>query len=105
MRLSDSLRKELYIERAQKKLAKLYSYGDAEPEVRKKLADQLDGYFEAALLMKMLDKQVLQALIDEEHYKAFGMTQEERKMEKQLEGEDSVVDWSRYELPPNLRRG
>ena len=93
------------MERAQKKLAMLYSYGEAEPEVRNKLADQLDGYFEAALLMKMVDKKVLQALIDEEHHKAFGMTREARKIEKQLEGEDSVVDWSRYELPPNLRRG
>lgn len=105
MRLSDSLRKELYIERAQKKLAKLYSYGDAEPEARKRLSDQLDGFIEAALLVRMIDKKVLQALIDEEHHKAFGMTREERKAKKQLDGDHPEVDWSKYELPPDLRNG
>ena len=79
MRLSETLRKELYLERLREKLIKLYSYGDAEPDARKRLGDQIDGYFEAALLMKMIDSKVLQNIINEEHFKAFGMTREERK--------------------------
>ena len=104
MRLSETLRKELYLERLREKLIKLYSYEDAEPDARKRLGDQIDGYFEAALLMKMIDSKVLQNIINEEHFKAFGMTREERKINRQLEGDDVDVDWSRYELPPSARK-
>ena len=44
MRLSETVRKELYLARLREKLIKLYSYGDAEPDARKRLLDQIDGY-------------------------------------------------------------
>ena len=103
MRLSETVRKELYLERLREKLIKLYSYGDAEPDARKRLLDQIDGYFEAAILMKMMTKEALQAGIDEEHLCAFGMTLKERKIQKKLDGRAIEVDWEVYDAPPSLR--
>jgi hypothetical protein len=103
MRLSESLRNELYLERLREKLIKLYSYGDAEPEARRRLLDQIDGYFEAAILMQMMTKEALQAVIDEEHMSAFGMTLKERKIQKKLDGRAIEVDWEVYDAPPSLR--
>ena len=103
MRLSESLRNELYLERLREKLIKLYSYGDAEPEARRRLLDQIDGYFEAAILMQMMTKEALQAVIDDEHMKAFGMTLEERRIKKKLDQGSVEIDWESYDAPPSLR--
>ena len=103
MRLSETVRKELYLERLREKLIKLYSYGDAEPDARKRLGDQIDGYFEAVILMKMITKEALQSVIDDEHMKAFGMTLEERRIQKKLQNDPAAVDWESYDAPPNLR--
>ena len=103
MRLSETVRKELYLERLREKLIKLYSYGDAEPDARKRLGDQIDGYFEAAILMKMITKEALQAVIDDEHMKAFGMTLGERRIKKKLDQGSVEIDWESYDAPPSLR--
>ena len=104
MRLSETVRKELYHERLREKLIKLYSYGDAEPDARKRLLDQIDGYFEAAILMKMMTKEALQAVIDDEHLTAFGMTLEERRIQKKLQNAPAALDWDSYDAPPSVRK-
>jgi hypothetical protein len=45
----------------------------------------------------------LQAIIDEEHLKAFGITREERQLKQKLAKTDYKQDWDKYDAPPKMR--
>ena len=53
--------------------------------------------------MKMITKEALQAVIDDEHMEAFGMTLEECRIKKELDQGAVEIDWESYDAPPNLR--
>ena len=43
-------------------------------------------------------------MIDAVHMKAFGMTLEERRIQKKLQNDPAAVDWESYDAPPSVRK-
>jgi len=61
-------------------MVKLYAYGEAKPPAREQLWHEITGFFEAGQLLSNVTTEELQAIIDEEHIKAFRITRQERQL-------------------------
>ena len=53
--------------------------------------------------MSNVTTEELQAIIDEEHITAFGITREERQLQQNLPKADDEQDWDKYDVPPKMR--
>ena len=101
--ISPEKRRERYLEAVRDKMAKLYAYGEAKPPAREQLWHEITGFLKAGELLGNFTTEDLQAIIDEEHIKAFGITREERQLKQKLAAEDVEPDWDKYDLPPKMR--
>ena len=101
--ISPEKRKERYLEAVRDKMAKLYAYGDAKPPAREQLWHEITGFLKAGELLGDFTTEELQAIIDEEHITAFGITREERQLKQKLAAEDVEQDWDKYDVPPKMR--
>ena len=103
-RISEQLRKEIFIESLRKRVGHLYVYGESHPDEKDLIAHKLDGFLEAGLLLQIFSKDQLQRIIDEEHVTIFGMSREERAKRRQQEGTSpESADWSAYDAPASER--
>ena len=84
-------------------MAKLYAYGEAKPTAREQLWHEVTGFLKAGELLGNFTTEELQASIDEEHLKAFGITREERLLKQNLPKADDKQDWDKYDVPPKMR--
>ena len=84
--------KERYLEAVRDKMAKLYAYGEAKPPARQQLWHEITGFLEAGQLLGSATTEELQAIIDEEHLKAFGITREARQLKQKLAKTDDEQD-------------
>ena len=100
---SPEKRKERYLEAVRDKMAKLYAYGEAKPPTRQQLWHEITGFLKAGELLGGFMTEELQAIIDEEHIKAFGITREERQLKQKLAKTDDEQDWDKYDVPPKMR--
>jgi hypothetical protein len=101
--ISPEKRKERYLEAVRDKMVKLYAYGEAKPPAREQLWHEITGFLEAGKVLSNITTEELQAIIDEEHITAFGITREERQLRQKLATEDDEQDWDRYDVPPKMR--
>lgn len=95
--------RERYLEAVRAKMAKLYAFGEAKPPAREQLWHEITGFFEAGQLLSNVTTEELQAIIDDEHLKAFGITREERQLKQKLATEDDEQNWDKYDVPPKMR--
>ena len=103
-RISEHLKKELYLESMRKRVRRLYVYGESHPDEKDLIAHKLDGFLEAGLLLQIFSKDQLQKVIDDEHVTIFGMSREERVKKRQEEGTSTESpDWSAYDAPATER--
>jgi len=84
-------------------MVKLYAFGEAKPPAREQLWHEITGFLEAGELLGNFTTEELQAIIDEEHITAFGMTREERQLKQNLAPDDVEQDWDKYDVPPKMR--
>ena len=84
-------------------MAKLYAYGAAKPPARELLWHEITGFLEAGKILSIITTEELQAIIDEEHITAFGITREERQLKQKLAAADDEQDWDKYDVPPRMR--
>ena len=84
-------------------MAKLYAYGEAKPPAREQLWHEITGFLKAGELLGGFTTEELQAIIDEEHIKASGITREERQLKQNLAPDDVEQDWDKYDVPPRMR--
>ena len=84
-------------------MVKLYAYGEAKPPARQQLWHEITGFLKAGELLGNFTTKELQAIIDEEHITAFGITREERQLKQKLATEDAEQDWGKYDVPPKMR--
>ena len=84
-------------------MAKLYAYGEAKPPAREQLWHEITGFLKAGELLSNFTTEELQAIIDEEHIKAFGITREERQLKQKLTTTDDEQDWDKYDVPPKMQ--
>ena len=96
-------RKERYLEAVRDKMAKLYAYGEAKPPAREQLWHEITGFLEAGKVLSNITSEELQAIIDEEHVTAFGITREERQLKQNLPKADDEQDWDKYDVPARMR--
>jgi len=101
--ISPEKRRERYLEAVRDKMAKLYAYGEAKPPTRQQLWHEITGFLKAGELLGNFTTEELQAIIDEEHLKAFGITREERQLKQNLPKADDEQDWDKYDVPPKMR--
>ena len=101
--ISPEKRKERYLEAVRDKMFKLYAYGEAKPPARQRLWHEITGFLEAGQLLGNFTTEELQAIIDEEHIKAFGITPEARQLKQKLAKTDDEQDWDKYDVPPRMR--
>ena len=83
-------------------MAKLYAYGEAKPATREQLWHEITGFLKAGEVLSDITTEELQAIIDEEHITAFGITREARQL-KQTLATDDEQDWDKYDVPPKMR--
>ena len=84
-------------------MAKLYAYGEAKPPTRQQLWHEITGFLKAGELLGNFTTEELQTIIDEEHFKAFGITREQRQLKQKLAKTDDEQDWDKYDVPPKMR--
>ena len=96
-------RKERYLEAVRDKMVKLYAYGETKPPAREQLWHEITGFVKAGELLGGFMTEELQAIIDEEHVTAFGITREERQLKQKLAETDDEQDWDKYDVPPKMR--
>ena len=101
--ISPEKRKERYLEAVRDKMAKLYAHGDAKPPACQQLWQEITGFLKAGELLGNFMTEELQAIIDEEHVTAFGITREERQLKQKLTTTDDEQDWDKYDVPPKMR--
>ena len=101
--ISPEKRRERYLEALRDKMAKLYAYGEAKPPARQQLWHEITGFLEAGKVLSNITTEELQAIIDDEHLKAFGITREERQLKQKLATEDDEQNWDKYDVPPKMR--
>ena len=101
--ISPEKRRERYLEAVRDKMAKLYAYGEAKPPAREQLWHEITGFLEAGQLLGNVTTEELQAIIDDEHLKAFDITREERQLKQKLATADDEQDWDKYDVPPKMR--
>ena len=73
-------------------MVKLYAYGDAKPPARQQFWYEITGFLEAGKVLSNVTTEELQAIIDEEHITAFGITREERQLKQKLAKTDDEQD-------------
>ena len=73
------------------------------PPARQQLWHEITGFLEARKVLSNVTTEELQAIIDEEHITAFGITREERQLKQKLAAVDDEQDWGRYDVPPKMR--
>jgi len=84
-------------------MAKMHAYGDAKPPAGQQLWQEITGFLKAGELLGNFTTEELQAMIDDEHIKAFGITREERQLKQKLAKTDVEQDWDKYDVPPKMR--
>ena len=84
-------------------MVKLYAYAEAKPPAREQLWHEITGFLKAGELLGGFMTEELQAIIDEEHVTAFGITREERQLKQKLAKTDDEQDWDKYDVPPRMR--
>ena len=97
--ISPEKSKERYLEAVRDKMVKLYAYGDAKPPARQQLWHEITGFLKAGELLGNFTTEELQAIIDEEHITAFGITREERQLKQKLAKTDDEQDYLEGGLP------
>mgnify|MGYP005661166317 FL=1 len=102
--LSTALQKELFLESVREKIALFYSYGDVRPTARDELGQQLTGFIQAGVLIKLIRHEAIQDIIDTEHHKAFGISLKQRKLQQKLTNTPEQINWDLYDLAPGLRK-
>jgi DNA helicase IV len=97
----DSLdsKKEAFIREACARLKKIYSYGAAKVTKKEDLRNELHGFFQAGILLKVITTQE----IDKEHMTAFGKTKKQRNIDEKIES-NSETNWDKYDEPAYQRR-
>ena len=84
-------------------MVNLSEFGEAKPPARQQLWHEITGFLKAGELLGNFTTEELQAIIDEEHVKAFGITREERQLKQKLAAADDEHDWDKYDVPPKMR--
>ena len=84
-------------------MVNLSEFGEAKPPAREQLWHEITGFLKAGELLGNFTTEELQAIIDEEHIKAFGITREERQLKQKLAKTDDEQDWDKYDVPPKMR--
>ena len=84
-------------------MAKLYAFGEAKAPAREQLWHEITGVLKAGEVLSDITTEELQAIIDEEHITAFGITREERQLKQKLAKRDDEEDWDKYDVPPRMR--
>jgi len=102
-RLSDQLKKELYLESLRKRVRHLFVYGESHPSEKELIAAKLNGFLEVASLIQICSRDELQKVIDEEHLSIFGLSRGERSKRLSDEGALGEADWSVYDTPATGR--
>jgi len=82
MSFETAYKKSKYVDKAREKLQEIYSFGDRKTTKRSNLHDQLEGYFQAGLLMQIVCEDDIRTMVDEEHHLAFGTSLKERRIKK-----------------------
>ena len=103
MSRNDDRKKAEFIAAVREKLQKLYSYGSSDVPQKEELTHQIQGFFSAGILLRVITNKELEVIIDEEHMKAFGKTKKQRRIEEKIEPK-TEPDWSRYETPAYQRK-
>ena len=102
-RISEQLRKDLFLESLRKRVRHLYIFGESHPAERELIAAKLDGFLEAALMLRICTKDEAQRLIDDEHLAIFEMSRVERAEVRAQMGLEDLPDWTPYEAPATER--
>lgn len=101
----DSLdyKKKAFIKEACARLKKIYSYGAAKVTKKEDLRNELHGFFQAGILLKVMTTQEIDDLIDKEHLAAFGKTKKQRNIDEKIEI-NTETDWGKYDEPAYQRK-
>ena len=87
MRDSLDYKKKAFVTEASLRLKKIYSYGAAKVTKKEELRNELHGFFQAGILLKVMTTQEIDDLIDKEHLAAFGKTKKQRNIDEKIEVE------------------
>ncbi len=104
MSFETAYKKSKYVDKAREKLQEIYSFGDRKTTKRSNLHDQLEGYFQAGLLMQIVCEDDIRTIVDEEHHLAFGTSLKERRIKDQLPPLSRTPNWTPFDIPTIQRR-
>ena len=101
----DSLdyKKKAFIKEACARLKKIYSYGAAKVTKKEDLRNELHGFFQAGILLKVMTNKEVDDLIDKEHMTAFGKTKKQRNIDEKIDA-NAEPDWGKYDQPAYQRK-
>lgn len=101
----DSLdyKKKAFIKEACARLKKFYSYGAAKVTKKEDLRNELHGFFQAGILLKVMTNKEVDDLIDKEHMAAFGKTKKQRNIDEKIEI-NTETNWDKYDEPAYQRK-
>ena len=103
MRDSLDYKKKAFVTEASLRLKKIYSYGAAKVTKKEELRNELHGFFQAGILLKVMTTQEIDNLIDKEHLAAFGKTKKQRNIDEKIEI-NTETDWDKYDEPAYQRK-
>jgi hypothetical protein len=104
MSLNQQYQKLKYIDGFKDRLKMFYGIKDLKSSHRNKLNHEIDGFIEAGLLIRLITKQELQEIIDEQHMDIFGETRQERREKLRSKSEVAEINWDVYDSPAIQRR-
>lgn len=96
-------KKNMYIAEARSQLKKFYSFGSSLVQKKGDLRNEIFGFFQAGILLKVISSEKVSELIAEEHFSAFGKTVKQRRIDKKLK-DGTEKKWDKYDVPAYQRK-
>ena len=96
-------KKNMYIAEARSQLKKFYSFGSSKVQKKEDLRNEIFGFFQAGILLKIISSEVVSDLIAEEHFSAFGKTVEQRRIDEKMK-DGTEPNWDKYDMPAYQRK-
>ena len=94
-----------YLTRLSELLRQLYIRRPSSSTTTHDVHERLSGFIEAALISKTVSNADIQAVVDQEHMKAYGLSVEERaQIQQQILAACEDHDWSSFDEPAVSRR-
>ena len=97
-------RKTEYITEITTKLEKYYSLSESASTQKKSLGDEIEGFLDAGILLKVITKDEFLEIADNLHFSIHGKSLEQQSLDIKTGFNSNEKKWNKYDEPTYIRK-